>query len=92
MVSFGYSFLRFLTYLVVLGLLAVDCKRPAEVVLTIQLSCCGFRVSEWWCMVWLQNLASGRASYKDGQMEGEARPCAAVKGTQITVRLLHILK
>lgn len=29
-----------------------------------------------------------KASYKDGQMEGEARPCAAVKGTQITVENL----
>jgi hypothetical protein len=26
-----------------------------------------------------------RVTYKDGQMEGEPRPCAAVKGTQITV-------
>eukprot|EP00897_Mesotaenium_endlicherianum_P005513 jgi/Mesen1/4990/ME000248S04271 len=29
-----------------------------------------------------------RATYKDGKMEGEARPCAAVKGTQITVENL----
>lgn len=29
-----------------------------------------------------------KATYKDGQMEGEARPCAAVKGTQITVENL----
>ncbi|KAG0627658.1 hypothetical protein M758_2G218500 [Ceratodon purpureus] len=29
-----------------------------------------------------------KATYKDGQMEGDARPCAAVKGTQITVENL----
>lgn len=29
-----------------------------------------------------------KATYKDGQMEGEARPCAAVKGTQISVENL----
>ncbi|KAG0627652.1 hypothetical protein M758_2G218500 [Ceratodon purpureus] len=39
-------------------------------------------------MLWLQNLISVRATYKDGQMEGDARPCAAVKGTQITVENL----
>eukprot|EP00271_Cylindrocystis_brebissonii_P008873 TRINITY_DN233_c1_g1_i3.p1 TRINITY_DN233_c1_g1~~TRINITY_DN233_c1_g1_i3.p1 ORF type:complete len:709 (+),score=177.20 TRINITY_DN233_c1_g1_i3:641-2767(+) len=32
------------------------------------------------------NQAHGyRASYKDGQLEGEPRPCAAVRGTQINV-------
>jgi len=29
-----------------------------------------------------------KVTYKDGQMEGEPRPCAAVKGTQITVENL----
>lgn len=49
-------------------------------------------VAEFCCMLWLKNLTSGRATYKDGQMEGEARPCAAVKGTQISVRASSYLQ
>ena len=34
-----------------------------------------------------------RVSYKEGAVEGEMRPCAAVKGTQITVSVnMHHLQ
>jgi DNA mismatch repair protein MLH1 len=40
------------------------------------------------CFFSLLALLVCRVTYKDGQMEGEPRPCAAVKGTQITVENL----
>jgi DNA mismatch repair protein MLH1 len=40
------------------------------------------------CFFSLLALLVRRVTYKDGQMEGEPRPCAAVKGTQITVENL----